>query len=150
MDRAAIEEAKRRSPTKQFSGVKSKVAQNMKSQKKAKKTAVQIENNKTLMAEVLKGDTAALHALDVRLMTGNASPLKSSPGKATFTVKTNTVIESPMRAAQIQEKEQELQRMAEELNQMRETRGKGSISEVTTLQGHAVAGLVSIAQFEKT
>ena len=40
--RAAIEEERRKSPIKTYSGVKSKIAGNMKSQKKAKKTEVLI------------------------------------------------------------------------------------------------------------
>ena len=55
--RAATDAARRQSPTKSYSNIKSKVAGNMKSQKKAKKNEVMIAANQYIADQVIAGNT---------------------------------------------------------------------------------------------
>ena len=58
--RAHVEEGRRKSPTKTYSAVKSKIAGNLKSQKKAKKVSAIVEEQKRQDREVRAGNLDVL------------------------------------------------------------------------------------------
>ena len=59
-NRASFEDEKRKSPTKTYQSVKSKIAGNLKSQKKAKKISSMVEEQKALDREVRAGNLDVL------------------------------------------------------------------------------------------
>jgi len=96
--RAAVEAERRRSPIKTYSNVKSKVAGNMKSLKKAKKMNSLVEEQKQLHNSVLAGnfDSDVAQRLAQRAAAG-----------------------SPERIAAIQQKQAEINNMVQEFNSRR-------------------------------
>ena len=120
--RAAAEATRRQSPSKTYSGVKSKIAGNMKSQKKAKKTEKQIAMNQYIQQQVVAGNLEVLDdGVPVNLKVKTASPSKTS-----YTVKYSASARvadlSPERTQQIERKQRELEEMQDELTKLKQTR----------------------------
>ena len=105
--RAAAEDERRRSPIKTYSKVKSKIAGNMKSQKKAKKMSSLIADQQHVHEQVIAGNYDVIGGR-------TASPSKRSPTKG---VRLEDV--SPERTAQIARKKEELDNLRSELEQRR-------------------------------
>ena len=107
--RAENERVRRESPRKTYANVKSKVAGNMKSQKKAKKNEVLVAANKYIAEQVVAGNTTVLQeGAPIDLLIRSGSPMKSN---ITFTgspSKRSTVDVSPERTRQIESKQREL------------------------------------------
>ena len=95
--RAADARERRESPSKTYSGVKSKIAGNMKSQKKAKKMNSLVDEQKYVHAQVLAGNMDVI-------------------------TKTQVVYEgSPHRNTEIQRKAQEIDGLRQDIEQRRMT-----------------------------
>jgi hypothetical protein len=120
--RAATDAARRKSPDKSYSGVKSKVAGNMKSIKKAKKTEEKIAINQYIADQVVAGNHAVLtDGAPIDLYIKSSSPGKriQVSGGTTYKMRTNL---SPERTRQIEDKQRELEEMQSELNNLRHER----------------------------
>ena len=74
--RARDEEGRRKSPVKTYSSVKSKIAGNLKSQKKAKKVSAMVEEQKALDREVRAGNLDVLEGRTFVTTNTTSSPKK--------------------------------------------------------------------------
>lgn len=92
-DRAERQAERRESPQKAYSGIKSKIAGNMKSQKKAKKISKAVALEAEIQAQVIAGNIGVLAKTKYAIKT-------VSPSKR--------VEISPVKAAKIDQKESEI------------------------------------------
>ncbi len=107
--RADAQAQRRQSPSKTYSAVKSKIAGNMKSQKKAKKMVGTVEQNKAFEKEVLAGNYRVIDSLQ-----GRDYPLSN----VTVTQSKIQAV-SPERQAAINQKASEINDLKATFNQRR-------------------------------
>lgn len=134
--RAEQEAARRQSPIKTYSKVKSKIAGNMKSQQKAKKMGSMVADQQYIHEQVVAGNYEVIGGRSPNKRGGAASPMKSFASDA-----------SPERTAQIADKERMLASLRSEIEDRRQT-GATLYSKISSGENFTVKTGKEVRNFE--